>query len=229
MGALLVLVHRAANFEHIHVVIVASARVSLQVKVLLYNVPYRRPAVPDVTRCTPRVSNIAYPCARICPSADVKHQPFARLLLGFAYGVAYFRVLFALVKPHVHAATVVYLNKIVVPILQICLDILLLISCQSNPQPIGLRSCIASAGVVTGIRIYAGLQPELVNIVGHRTHTVGKTLAIDDELTVFCPTVPETIVNINILIARLFQPLAYHGIGLPFYNFVTDVQCKCVP
>ena len=64
--------HRAANLEHVHVVVVAVVAVGREVEVLSDDALHRFPPVVDVACGTPGEGGIVNPRARIGPAAGVQ-------------------------------------------------------------------------------------------------------------------------------------------------------------
>ena len=182
-------------------------------------------ALADAANVGEEVGDVGDPCAGIGPAADVEHDV---LLAAVADGIRDFRVLRALVEPHVVAAAIVNLDEVEVPVAEVELAVLLLMACEAHADAPGMAVARA-AGVVARVAVDACLQAERVDVVDECAHARGEELRVQAQVAVLAAAVPVAVVDVHILESSLLQSAVVHGVGLLADELFVDVQGKRVP
>ena len=123
------LAHGTSYLQHIHIVVMTVVAISRQIEVLGQNTLHGAPGIVDVACCTPRVGYFGTPCSGECPAAHVIDNIFLSAVLD---GVGNLGVLLLFVKPHVGSAAVVNLDEVEVPVAEVQLAVLGLVSGKAD-------------------------------------------------------------------------------------------------
>ena len=203
----------------------AVVAISREIEVFRQDALHRLPCIVDVAGRAPRVSHFSPPGSREGPSAHVEHHILFSAVLD---GIGDFRILLLLVKPHVMPSAIVHLDEVEIPVTEIELAILFLMSCQTHAQ----SPCVLAfrtTGVVTGIAVYSRLQSQRVNVIHQRPHAAGKQFLVQTQMPVLGSAVPIAVVNVDITIAGLLQATLMHGVSLLANQVLVDIQSERVP
>ena len=68
-----------------------------------------------------------------------------------------------------------------------------------------------------------------MDIIGHHLQPVRETSGMNLQIPLLIAPVEETVINVDIRISHIFQPLAEHGVGLFPYQFLTDMDTVGIP
>lgn len=100
---------------------------------------------------------------------------------------------------------------------------------QADAYPIGIGIPKRTAGIGSGIGVDTSFQPEAMDVVGHTFDAVGETFGMCLQYPFLITVSEETVVDVDVPVAGIFQPERYHGFGLSFDEIFTDVDTVGVP
>ena len=132
------------------------------------------------------------------------------------------------VQIHVSAATIVHLDEIEVPVLEIQVAVLFLVAGKAHAYAPRM-AVLGAAGIVASVAVDTCFQPKAVDVVHEWTHAVGEQLRVQAQVSVFTSSIPVAVVDVHILVARRLQSAFVHGVGLSFDELLVDVEGECVP
>ena len=232
MCLVLHLCHRAADFEHIHVVVVTVVAVSTQVEVLGQDVLHALPGIIDVACRAPGVGDVSRPDAGECPTADVEHDILVTRVLQRVGdgGVALLLVHLDLpiVAPRLTAA-IIHLDEVEVMVFEEEVGVLLVVTIEAHAGTRTVGVVDAATGVLTRIAVDTGLQAEAVDVFHDGRQPIREALRMYAQPSVLIATVEVTVIDVHILVTCRLQPALVHRIRLSFDNILTDVEGKRVP
>ena len=195
--------HRTAHLEHVHVVIAAVVAIGRKIEVLIEDAFHGFPAVVDVARSTPRGRYVVAPGARIRPSAKVVAYVLTRCDDGIVDGC----VLLLLVQPCMVAATVVDLDEIKLQLVEVEVGIHLFIAVEAHVGVLRVAIADAAASAVACIAVDARLQSFGMDIVADDLQAIWEALRMDANLAVRRAAVLEAVVDVDVHVAHILQPL----------------------
>ena len=109
----------------------------------------------------------------------------------------------------VGTAAEVHLDEVEAQVLEEEVGILLVVLVEPHALADGVAVEHAAAGVAPGIAVDAGLQPLLVDIVGHGLQAVGETRGVDEQVARLRVAPAEVaVVDVDVVVAHGLQPFA---------------------
>lgn len=221
----------SAYLEHVHVVVMARRGVGREVEVAADDGFDRLPAVLYVGGYAPGVRHVGHPRTRKGPPAHVQAHLVAR---HGAQGPADGGILRLFVQVEVLgvlrwvAAAKVHLDEVKAEFVEEVVRVGLLVPVEPDAHA-RIVVPVVAAGVAPGVGVGAGLQPEAVYVGHHRSQSLRKTGGMGVQAALGRAPVVGAVVNVDVAVAGLFQPVSGHGQCLPADEAVADVYAVGVP
>ena len=165
------------------------------------------------------------PRTGVVPPAEV----VAHLAPGIHDGVVDGSVLLLFVQSQMHAATVVDLDEVELTFLEIVVGIDLFVAIETDIGVAHITIADAATGQVAGIAVDACLQALRMDVVADHLQTVWKTFGVYAYLPIGRAAILESVVDVDVLIAYIFQSLADHRVGLTLDDVFRNVHSESVP
>ena len=125
----------SAHFQHIHVIIMSLTGISGKIKILLYDMFYRTPTRTDIRTDTPRTCHILRPSTGESPTTDINGNIRTSCILD---SLANSGITFLFFKSQLLGTTIIYLDKIIIPLFQIKIHVLLLMSIKAGTYSVSV-------------------------------------------------------------------------------------------
>ena len=108
------------------------------------------------------------------------------------------------VQPQITAPAIIDFNKIKTPVPEIQLGILCFVPVNSGPDPRFILIRHRTTGIIPGICINTGLQPQIVDMIHDDFHTVRKPLCMFMHLSGFIPITEKSVIDIYKPVSCIF-------------------------
>src|SRR5574344_113718 len=125
--------------------------------------------------------------------------------------------------------TIIYLDKVKTPLIEIEVCIYLFMPIQTGPHPVFIMVVDTATGHITSIRIATRLQPQTVDIVGSTFQTVRETLGMRVHQSGGIAESEIAIVYIDILIPHIPESQSDYGVSLTADESFIDIHPICIP
>src|SRR5205807_5544214 len=85
------------------------------------------------------------------------------------------------------------------------------------------------ASLRSGVRIDAKLQPERMNVITDRFHSMRKSLRVDNDVGLLVAADLPAVVNVHVYVSSIFHSWLDHRVGHSFDHVLADVALEFVP
>ena len=189
-----------SDHHHVHIVIMSVSCISRQIKIFPDDIFYRFPSGLDITANPPGTGHFFRPGTRISPTANVKGDlPVYDIDMLTDIGIPV-----SFVQPQITAPAIIDFNKIKTPVPEIQLGILCFVPVNSGPDPRFILIRHRTTGIIPGICINTGLQPQIVDMIHDDFHTVRKPLCMFMHLSGFIPITEKSVIDIYKPVSCIF-------------------------
>ena len=215
-----------SDHQHIHVVVSAASGISGKVHVHSHYIRDERPFRSDVAADAPGVSRFVHPGSGVMPAADIH---FHRMGGNAVYHLAYAHIPLFRIELQVLASAEIYLDEIKIPVVEVHLGILGFMAPESCPETVEIVIVSASAGVVAGIAVDAGLESKGMDMVDDRPHASGEAHRILAHSAVFAARAEISVIYIYMVVTCRSEPGRDHKVRLLHDESVGNVGHESIP
>ena len=127
------------------------------------------------------------------------------------------------------AATIIDLDEVELQFLEVVVGIHLFISVEAHIRVSSVAIADTAASAVSCITVNACFQPFGVDVVAHDLQSMREALWMDSHFSCAGTAILEAVVDVNVLVADIFQSLRYHSVGLTLNDVFRDVDREGVP
>ena len=100
---------------------------------------------------------------------------------------------------------------------------------QTGADSVRIVIVDGSAGIVPGIRIYARLHPERMDMVSHRLHAPGEPVRMAIHPAVGSAEAEEAVIDVHVVVSGIVQPRGHEQVGLLHDRGIRYVYHEGIP
>ena len=95
--------------------------------------------------------------------------------------------------------------------------------------PLVVSALTRTAGIAAGITVDAGFKTERMHMIDDATQTVGESEWMGHQIALIIAQSEVSVIDIDVIITGILQPLRNHGVCLSVNQFFADVDVERIP